>query len=330
MSDRARSGWWSGMGDGRARARAISTVADVSIALLIVVASIALVAGALDSSGSTHEPAEAPHTAETLGSSTFAVNYSLEPAFAAADSEWVDDPGEYDDDELVRTTHAPALGHLARAALLDVLDTSSGRERPDALDYESRIDERLQTSLVASSFQTNVTAVWEPFEDASIRGTTSVGQHPPHQADTSLVTMTVPSELPSVREDALAAVDDDDAYGSVAEIVARAYVEGRFPLPETERVLERDGPGRDHAVYRYLRTVNLVSGTDREHPAVADNLEREEVDAAALNDHLIDRLGAQLESELKATFDTAGDAAAAVSTGEVTISITTWNDDSRR
>jgi len=311
--------------------RAISTVADVSIALLVVVVSIALVVGALDSGESEHEPAEAPQTAETLGSSTFAVNYSLEPALAAADSEWVDDPDEYDDEALVRTTHAPALGHLARAALLGVsFDTGGGREQPVPLDYESRIDERLETSLVASSFETNVTAVWEPFDTASVRGTASVGQQPPHQADTSLVTMTVPSELPSVRNEALAAVDDDNEYDVVAEIVARAYVEGRFPLPETQRALERDGPERDHAVYRYLRTADLVSDTDREHPAIEDNLEREDADADDINDHLVDRLGAQLETELDATFDTAGDAAAAVSTGEVTISITTWNNETRR
>jgi hypothetical protein len=319
------------MREERTGVRAVSTVADVSMALLIVVVSIALVVGALDTGDATHEPAEAPHTADTLGSSTFAVNYSLEPALAAADSKWVDDPNEYDDNELVRTTHAPAFGHLARAALLAVrFDTNSGRERLAVLDYESRIDERLQTSLVASSFETNVTAVWEPFDNASVRGTASAGQSPPPQADTSLVTMTVPSELPSVREDALAAADDDDAYGSVAEIVARAYIEGQFPLPETQRVLERDGPERDHAVYRYLRTADLVSDTDREHPAIADNLEREEADAAALNDHLIDRLGAQLERELEATFDTAGEAATAVSTGKVTLSITTWNNETRR
>jgi hypothetical protein len=95
-------------------------------------------------------------------------------------------------------------------------------------------------------------------------------------------------------------------------------------------VLERDGPERDHAVYRYLRTADLVSDTDREHPAIEDNLEREDADADDINDHLVDRLGAQLETELDATFDTAGDAAAAVSTGEVTISITTWNNETRR
>jgi hypothetical protein len=319
------------MCDRRPGTRAVSTVVDVSIALLVVVVSIALVVGALDGGGSTHEPATAPQTAETLGSSTFAVNYSLEPALAAADSEWVDDPGEYDDDELVRTTHAPALGHLARAALLSVgVGAGDDQDQLVPLGYESRLDERLQTALVASSFETNVTAIWEPFDDASLGGTVSVGQQPPHWADTSLVRMTVPSGLASVREEALAAVGADDDYGVVADIVARAYVDGRFPLPETQRVLERDGPERDFAVYRYLQTVDLVSGADREHPAIDDNLEREEADAAEINDHLVDRLGAQIETELAAAFDTASDAAAAVSTGELTVSITTWNNDTRR
>jgi hypothetical protein len=304
-----------------ASARAISTVADVSIALLVVAVCIGVLVTGLTGGTETHDPVEAAHTAETLGTSTVAVNYSLAPVLAAADSERVSDPDEYEDGDLRRVSHAPALGHLARAATLALgFETPAGRERVVPFAYESQLDGPVQASLVASSFETNATAVWEPFDNASVRGTASVGPTPPHNADTSLVRMTVPSEFPSVRTEAMAA----DEYGVVADIVATAVIEGQFPRPATQRVLEGDGPERDVAVARYLNTADLVAGTSRGVPAIAENLDREDADAAVLNNHLADHLATQLEAELAATFDTPTAAARAVSTGEVTVSITTW------
>jgi hypothetical protein len=304
-----------------ASARAISTVADVSIALLVVAVCIGVLVTGLTGGTETHDPVEAAHTAETLGTSTVAVNYSLAPVLAAADSERVSDPDEYEDGDLRRVSHAPALGHLARAATLALgFETPAGRERVVPFAYESQLDGPVQASLVASSFETNATAVWEPFDNASVRGTASVGPTPPHNADTSLVRMTVPSEFPSVRTEAMAA----DEYSVVADIVAEAVIEGQFPRPATQRVLEGDGPERDVAVARYLNTADLVAGTSRGVPAIAENLDREDADAAVLNNHLADHLATQLEAELAATFDTPTAAARAVSTGEVTVSITTW------
>jgi hypothetical protein len=306
-------------------ARAISTVADVSIALLVVAVCIGVLVTGLTGGTETHDPVAAAHTAETLGTSTVAVNYSLAPVLAAADSERVSDPGEYEDGDLRRVSHAPALGHLARAATLALgFKTPAGWERVVPFAYESQLDGPVQASLVASSFETNATAVWEPFDNASVRGTASVGPTPPHNADTSLVRMTVPSEFPSVRTEAMAAVEGDDEYSVVADIVATAVIEGQFPLAATQRVLEGDGPERDVAVARYLNTADLVAGTSRGVPAIAENLDREDADAAVLNNHLADHLATQLEAELAATFDTPTAAARAVSTGEVTVSITTW------
>ena len=321
MSDRVDSQWWSGMSE----RRALSSVADVSLALVVLVAGVGVFAAHLDSTETSHDPTAAAQTAETLGASTLNLTYSLESVLET-DSEFVpavgDESAPYDSEALERSTYGSTMGHVARAALADA---RFGSVSPFAVGegYAELLDERLLVSLVGTNFATNVTAVWEPFEGASTRGTATFGRPIPHDTQRSVVRTTVASELPAVREDALAAVDNgtntDNGYGSVARVVAEAVVRGA--LGDTQRELESDGVERAVVVSRYL---GFADAFDIDRDALEEHLERSSADDKAMLTTLVDSFTEQLTGELGSGFETPRAAASAVSTGTVTVSVTTW------
>jgi hypothetical protein len=304
--------------------RGLSTVADVSLALVLVVASVGVFVAYLNTEERSHDPGAAAQTADTLGASTLNVTYSLEPVLET-DSGMVpavgDEDAPYDAVDFERSTHGSTLGHVARAALSNAqFGPEQGGVYPLAVGdgYTETLEERLLVSLVGAQFATNVTAVWEPFDGASIRGTARFGQPIPHDAERSVVRATVPSELPAVREEALSAVDGtEEGYEAVAQVVARAIVEGA--LGDTERELETDSVERAVVVSRYLRFGEAVGGVDFD-----DNLDRSSADPDPVNGALVDALAGELSTELEDSFDTPENAAGTVSTGMVTISVTTW------
>lgn len=311
--------------------RGVSSVADVSLALVLVVASVGVFAAHLDTTGTDHRPETAAQTAETLGASTLNVTYSLRPVLET-ESEHVhavdDGSSPYDAAALDRSTHGATMGHVARAALTNArFPSETGGVAPLAVGdtYETQLGERLLVSLVGAQFATNLTAVWEPFEGASIRGTASFGQPiPPSQR--SVVRTNIASELPPAREDALAAVSGenttDEAYEAVARVVADAVLRGA--IGESQRELETVGVERAVVVSRYLRFADAVGGDEVDRSDLEGNLERTSADAEAMVSTLVDGFTTQLRAELEASFETPQAAASAVSTGKVTISVTTW------
>lgn len=316
--------------------RALSSVADVSVALVVVLACVVVFVSFLDAGESEYDPAAADHTAETLGASTLNVTYSLEPVLENG-SEHVpavdDERAPYDSADLQRSTHGSTLGHVGRAALAAAgFPTEQGVTYPLAVGtgYAETLDERLVVSLVGSNFATNVTAVWEPFEGASVRGIARFGEPIPHDVERSVVRTTTASELPAAQEDAVAAVESvhnttdgnesGEKYAAVARAVADAIVNGT--LGDTQRELETSGVERAVIVSRYLRFADAVEGVTR--GSIHEKLARPRADAAALTARLADGLARQLAAELADTFESPHEAAAAVSTGEVTIAVTTW------
>jgi len=183
----------------------------------------------------------------------------------------------------------------------------------------------VQASLVESSFESNVSGDWQPYEGASIRGEVAVGQQPPPEVETSLTTLAVPSGIPDLREEALGAVENEDDYGTVARIAAEALIERLVPRLESQRALESSGLERELAVYRYRRVATVVDRVSPDDEAIAENLERESADAAALNKYLTGALAVQLNAELEATFETAQAAARALRMHEVTVTVRTWD-----
>jgi len=301
--------------------RAISSVADVSLALVLLVAAIGVFVGYLDTTETDHDPTEAAHTAETLGASTLGVTYSLESVLET-DSEHVPpvDGEVYDPPDLERSTHGSTMGHIVRAALANArFPTAEGPVYPLAVGegYGETLEEQLLVSLVGANFAANVTAVWEPFEGSSVRGTATFGQPVPREAQRSVVRTTVASELPAAREEALDAATE--GYRAVARIVAEAVVGGT--LGDTQRQLETDGVERAIVVSRFLRFAD-AAGVSR---GDLGGFDPSTADAAAMTDSLVDGLTDKLVEKLRG-FETPVDAASAVSTGEITVAITTWGE----
>lgn len=327
--------------------RGISTVADTTLAILLVVAAVAVLVGFVDATGQSREPIRADHTAETIGAATIDTTYHLESAALAhyedvegiEDIEDVYDQSGYERADLRRVAHGPIAGEAASVA---VTNATFATEEPTrfsraGVEYAAAVDEAIQAGLVASSFRTRVVAAWEPLGDGPIRGTAAFGRHPPARADVSVATLSVPSGMPSARHDATAIADAvtadpaagiEDGIERVANAVSRAIVEGYLPVADTQRALERTGIERDLVVYRYERLAAAVDGVD--HGDIAADLDRESADAATANDRLRTALGDQLETDLLARndrgeFDGLADVVDLVGTGEVTVTISTWD-----
>ncbi|CCQ32363.1 hypothetical protein HLRTI_001014 [Halorhabdus tiamatea SARL4B] len=329
----------------RRPSRAISTVADVTLAILLIVAAMGVLATFVDSEQKRHDPMTAEYTAETIASGTMNVTYDVEAAIDDyADLAGVDADADYTDKELKRRAHGPIVAHAAAAAVRnlevdrDALRDGSGHgtvELSKDAAYERAVDEALQTRLVESSFDTQVIAVWEPIEGGPLRGAATLGQTPPVDADVSATTITVPVDVPSVRQRTVDRVDDPDDFGIVANAVASAVIDGYLPERRSQRALESAGVRHDLTAYRYRRLATVLrTPTNGVESTVVPVLDRRTANASVANTALTRALGTQLEADLESA-DPArpaagplgnGTAAAErVSTGTVTITVRTWN-----
>jgi hypothetical protein len=309
--------------------RGVSTVADVSLALFLVVAAMGVLATVPETDSRDHEPVEADHTAQTLAASTMNATYNVTDAVEAHYREHLAETNPYQDTELLRTSHGPITTQIADIALTALVIDGSLLST-EATDYERVVESRLERRLVGSQFETHVSAVWTPVPGGKIRGKATLGQHPPPGADVSTTTLTVPSGVPEAHAAALDAVDGQRDYAAVANTVANATVTGQFPPFETQRALE--GSGVDHLLttYRYTRLATILDGDDH---TLEDNewLTPSTANATAANAYLSRRLAATLERRLESLhgkrYSSAREAARAVSTNYVTLTIRTWTDD---
>lgn len=322
--------------------RAVSTVLDVGLALIFLSVAIAVVAGvATVETEEDHEPLSAPQTAEVVTTTTFSVTHSVEPAL-----ETVTPDHGYAEEELTRVTHGTVVSHLADVAVMDAMFGETPVGEP-TVSYRQRLDDKLQARLVESSFQTNVTAVWKPFEESAMRGTVAVGQSPPPDADVSTATVFVPSgfDTPTVgsRPQTVESSAEtmglgtrtekshdapDEPFLPIATALAETLVEGQVPTLETQRTLERSGVDRDLTEARY-RALARLAGLDTEGPAFESALEPHTADAERLNEMLVDAFlepqGQDVRAALEETFDEPSKATAALQPEVVTITIRTWD-----
>lgn len=309
--------------------RAVSTVADVGLALVLVTAGIGVLVTFDGPPEKTDAPSTTDYTAETIASSTTAVRYDVRDAVAAArgiNSSALFNETDYEASDLQRISHGPVAAHVAAIAVTNIgTGDSNASQVTAAVDYERVVDRRLQISLVGSNFDTAVDAQWLPFSNASLRGTTSLGQEPPPETAVSTAVLTVPSPIPSVRQKAIDAVDAEDEFGIVADIVARAIIDGYLPGRESQRALESGGVERDLVVYRYKRMAQLIDGASPDAEQLTSNLVAKQANTLKANGYLVEQLSKQLEEQLVLSFENAHAAARAVSTGEVTITVRTWS-----
>lgn len=305
--------------------RGVSTAADATLAIVVIVAALAVLVAFVETPGGEHEPVEAEYTAATVAGSTTNTTYDVSEAVEALEREDFPFYDDYSAGELERVTHGPVAAQAADVAVANV-EFGGERLSVEATDYERVLDEKLQAVLVHARFDTQVVAVWQPLEGAGVRGTTELGQPPPVDADVSTTTMTVPSGVPEAREEALAAVEDGGEFEAVARSVANATIEGYLPELGSQRALESSGLDYYLTTYRYVRMAAVLAGSDPGNGEFEEWLVPFEspVDAGAANAYLSEHLAAELADRVEQRYDSPGEAASAVSTGRVTITIRTW------
>lgn len=308
------------------RDRAVSSVADISLALVIIAACILMVAGMSGSDAEEHDPKTATQTVETLGATTATIDHSLAPVLET-NAEYVQDPTEYRE-QFDRSTHATLLSHVARAAVArSAFRIANDTVRPldVGINYLTTIEDAVLVQLADAGITANITATWQPYTNSSLRGTVSVGPTPPIDHETTLIRTTVSSELPSSRDEAVDSVVDANGsagFEPVARAVASAIVDGTFA--DAQREIETGGVPKALTLSRYLRFGDVVGNIDRTYSNVTPGLDRSVIDTEAMNEALIDGLSDRFTPELQDSFADPATAARAVSTGTVTISITTW------
>lgn len=193
--------------------RAVSTVVDVALALLLVTAAVMLVGYTL--ADATEDPAStdfgedavvvghpdwngddpsASRTTTVLEESTITVTYSLD---ALREEEAFSEPtiaGERTD---TRTDHGSPLDLLADAAV-----TNHRIDGEPVLaygeEYEDAVDWSIRHALLGAERDVYVVAEWEPYDGAALNGTATAGERPPADADVSSSTTTVPSGFSAV------------------------------------------------------------------------------------------------------------------------------------
>lgn len=301
--------------------RAVNTVVDVAFALLFVSLAVVALSTATLSGEPDKERFDADRTATVLGTSTFGVTYSIDPvlADAAAESDSISRETQL---RSQRIAHGSMAAHVSNAAVGN-LAIDGKRVTATGQQYQSVIDRRLKTQLAGTQFETQVTTHWEPYPEASVSGTATVGTDPPPNTDIRVRTLRVPSGFEATREDALTAVEDGNGYAAVAGIVATAVVDRYLPVTESKHALERRDSSTMLTRYRYERLAALLSEADASR--VRREIEQTNADPAAANELLLAGLTAKLEAELRNSYDSPEHAAQGLSTEYVTITVRTWD-----
>lgn len=176
-------------------ARAVSTVLDVAVCLLLVGAAVATFAVAPQSDDRPDGP-DVDSTASTVTAVTTTVKAGV-----------------------ARRSHGTVAGHLGTAAVADArLDADPVVETgyPAAVANET-------DSLTGD--RAYVTARWKPYPDAALEGAVAAGERPPVSADVAAKTLTVDSGI--------AGPEHADSFGGLARSLADAYVTWLFPPERT-------------------------------------------------------------------------------------------------
>ncbi len=289
--------------------RAISTVVDVSLCLLLVSAAIGTLALPQAVPGTPHDGPDPSATVEALATGTVSVAYELETGHLEAPVDHASGAGEAE-----RVAHGSYAELLAEAAVENA--TLHGRALSGASDgFERRVATAIRNATRATGGRTRVTATWAPYPGAPTRGVASAGPRPPREASVAAATLTVPSRFRATRERARR-MARRDGYPGVARALARATIAGWFPPQDARLALRGDHPVDALLTRRYRRTATGL-GTSVADPVRA-------VEPRRANARLTTTLARRYETDLRKRFDSPAAAARAVRIGEVRVVVATW------
>jgi hypothetical protein len=265
-------------------ARGVSTVLDVAVCLLLVGAAMTTLAVGI--------PDEGRHA---VGDST-ATDADVPARTLATVTSGVSGPRN-------RTVHGTLADHLGRAA---VSNTS--------LDGDPLSDSEYAGAVTVETAETTgrrvaVTARWEPYPGAPLRGTATAGRMPPAGADVAVTRHVLATGID-------APTTDPDSFGTLARALATAYVEWRFP-PERTRTALVDERTASATADRY-RAAAAPLGADIE-AALA------EADTRRANELLARALADRLEADLRERYDTPTAAAEASAPDRAVLVVRRWD-----
>jgi len=286
--------------------RAISTVLDVTVFLLLVSAAVLVV---------VQPEAERPpertvgETANLLATTTGEVEYRIETD-ELPPGERRTDSGDSEDGRSrqlrERTRHGTLAGLLARAAVANA--TIDGeRVAPESVEFRRGVERETQPLLPN---RTSVRAQWVPYPGAPISGAIVVGDPPPDGTNTQMATLTVP--LPGLASDT---GDTSETYDDVANATAEAIVGEMLPA-STGEFSRTDGPVVSTVSYRY----RVLTG-DGSFPVTEQLLDG---NVTAVEESAVDELADRLAVDMRDQFDTPAEAAAATESRVVRLSVTRW------
>lgn len=289
--------------------RAVSTVVDVALCLLLISAAIGTLG--LPDGPSTERPARpAPAaTAEALTTGSVSVAYELDTGGLVGPDGSGGDTGETD-----RVAHGSYAALLAEAAVENA--TLDGRPLSDASDgFERGVAAAVSNATRATGGRTRVEAAWTPYPGAPTRGVASAGPRPPQNGPTAAARVTVPSRF-SAPDERLRRAARRNGYAGVARVLADVTVEGWFPPEDARLALRGDFPVDALLERRYRRTATAL-GTTVSGPVRA-------VEPRRANARLRSALARLFEADLRTRFDSPTAAADAVRVSEVSVVVTTW------
>ncbi len=282
--------------------RAISTVFDVTICLLLLSAAVVTLSLSGVEAGTADRTAE--ETASVLAATTADVEYRLhtERLADSLDSERLErrfaDRAAWLDD---RRRHGTLAGLLARAAI-GAAEIDAAELAPETAGFRAAVAEAVAATLPA---RTAVTARWRPYPGAPINGTVVVGGQPPSGADVRTATL----ELPVVP-----GIDADSrSYRGLADAFAAGIVDAT--LPRTSGAFTLGDAGITAvAVHRY----HALTGE-----RVEDRLLGAEI--GSLNRAATAELADTLRADLRDRFATPAAAAEAATPGAVWVTVRRWD-----
>lgn len=293
--------------------RAISTVLDVSLFLLLVGAAVATVtlsfAPPVDTPDDGSDPAD--ETVETLATSTARVNYSVGPDLARVEPAAVVDVHSPILDRSDHGSYAELLGEAAVA----IATIDGDRLTVGGQAFESAATNATERVIRREGVGTSVRAHWSPYPDAFIHGGVRAGDHPPRDVDVRTATVVVDSGLTDGRKAAIDAAHRD-GFAGVATVLADATVEGLFPARESRVAVRGDSPTVELAAARYERAEDAL---DVSIPDVRRGY------VTPANDELRSTFRERFVADLRANYDEPSVAARDVAIGEVTVVVRTWS-----
>lgn len=281
---------------GRSSDRAISTAVDTIFALVLITASITIMATMLDADANeiTEEDRaydESDYLLESLNAIYVSVSVSEENILSGETMYTVEREGS------VMELLAEATVANARINGQQVLNTNYVVPNPEN-DEVDNLREKVLDFLAESETEAHIRSVWEPAGGDTVRGEIEIGPEPPVDEEVSTAKMSYPAGYrgaDDIQTRLYAETETTDRESMVAAHIVEAFM----PPAASQYHLEQDAKALEITEHRYKRMAYLLfrygsaSANDADALDAEFNIDEEYTeypDVGVLNNILIEML----------------------------------------